>query len=280
MKIEKLVPPLKLTTSGDLSLFFIGTGSAFSKKYFQNNVIFIKGDNHVLVDCGTLCPLALHSYQSGISSIRNIFISHSHADHIGGLEEAALLGKYATKVKPNMVITDEYKKILWEQSLKGGCAYGEKEDGQYLGFDDYFVQIKPEELKGMPRPTYHAKIGSIDLKMFRTMHIPGNASSWKDAFYSLGLIVDDRIFFSADSKFDRELIDWVDSSFNIEYFFHDCQFYTGGVHAGYDELKTLPAEIKKRMYLCHYGDNANIKKPTDDGFAGFAKCGYFYNFDK
>jgi len=33
------------------------------------------------------------------------------------------------------------------------------------------------------------------------------------------------------------------------------QFFTGGVHAGIDELVKLPARIKKRVILVHYGDN-------------------------
>ena len=49
MKVSKVQGKLELKNSGGLSLFFIGAGSAFSKVNFQNNVLFIKGKNHVLM---------------------------------------------------------------------------------------------------------------------------------------------------------------------------------------------------------------------------------------
>ena len=111
---------VKLTTKGELSLYFIGTGSAFAKTLNQNNLIIAKGDDHLLIDCGTKCSQALHNVGMPLPSIRNYLITHSHADHIGGLEEAQLLGRYVTQQKPTMIINTAYEKILWEQSLKGG----------------------------------------------------------------------------------------------------------------------------------------------------------------
>ena len=39
---------VKLTSSGDLCLYFIGTGSAFAKTLNQNNLLITKGDDHLL----------------------------------------------------------------------------------------------------------------------------------------------------------------------------------------------------------------------------------------
>lgn len=276
--ISKFEKNIVFNNDGHLSFFFIGTGSAFSKKNFQTNVLIVKGDDHLLVDCGTLCPFAFSTYNSSITSVKNILITHSHADHIGGLEEMALMGRYATRVRPKMVITDYYKKILWNESLKGGCSYGEYTDGSYMQYDNYFEQIKPKLLGNTPRPLYEADVGSINIKIFRTKHIPDTAGTWRKSFYSVGILVDNRILFPSDTRFDRELIDWMCGAHPIEYIFHDCQFYTGGVHASYDELKTLPADIRNRMFLCHYGDNYENFDAEKDGFAGFAKRGVYYNF--
>jgi Metal-dependent hydrolases of the beta-lactamase superfamily III len=280
MKIRELQKAVEFTTNGDLSFFFVGTGSAFSKKNFQTNVLIIKGNDHILIDCGTLCPYALSLYNASITSVKNVFITHSHADHIGGLEEMALMGRYVSKTKPRMVISDYYKKILWEQSLKGGCSYGEYSDGSYMQFEDYFEQIKPKLLGNVPRPQYEVNIGSINLKMFRTKHIPDGACSWKKSFFSEGILVDDRILFPSDTRFDRELLDWMCGTYPVEYIFHDCQFYTGGVHASYDELKTLPEDMKQKMYLCHYGDNYEKFDAVKDGFAGFTRRAVYYDFEQ
>ena len=276
--ISEFEKNIVFNNDGHLSFFFIGTGSAFSKKNFQTNVLIVKGNDHLLIDCGTLCPFAFSTYNSSITSVKNILITHSHADHIGGLEEMALMGRYATKVRPKMVITDYYKKILWNESLKGGCSYGEYTDGSYMQFDNYFEQIKPKLLGNSPRPLYEADVGSINIKIFRTKHIPDTAGTWRKSFYSVGILVDNSILFPSDTRFDRELIDWMCGAHPVEYIFHDCQFYTGGVHASYDELKTLPDTIKNRMFLCHYGDNYENFAPEKDGFAGFAKRGVYYNF--
>jgi hydroxyacylglutathione hydrolase len=281
MKIEKLNSELQLPKDAGLSFFFVGVGSAFSKTHFQTNIIVTKNEDHLLIDCGTLCPYALHSYKSNITKIQHFLITHSHADHIGGLEEAALMGRYVSKQKPTMIISDEYKKILWNQSLRGGNSYGEISEGKYLNFDDYFSQIKPTLISKKPRPLYQTSCGSIDLKLFRTKHIPDSVQSWHNSFYSLGVLVDERILYPSDTRFDTDMLYWMLEDYpTIEYIFHDTQFYPGGVHAYYEDLKTLPNDIKKKMFLCHYGDNFSQYKPEDDGFAGFAKQAHFYHFDR
>ena len=93
----------RLTNEGDSSLFFISAGSAFAKTLNQTNVRIIKGDDHLLIDCGSKCSQALQEYQIPIADVENYLITHSHADHIGGLEEVQLYGRYVKKQKPNMV---------------------------------------------------------------------------------------------------------------------------------------------------------------------------------
>ena len=60
MKIKKQSgrTPLKLSNDGELSLFWLGVGSAFSKLHYQTNLLIIKGEDHLLVDCGTKAPQA------------------------------------------------------------------------------------------------------------------------------------------------------------------------------------------------------------------------------
>ncbi len=272
--------PLELTNDGKLTFFFLGIGSAFSKLHYQTNLLIIKGQDHILIDCGTVCPTALYNYKSSIINISNFLITHSHADHIGGLEESALMGRYVTKKRPNMIITDEYKDLLWGNSLKGGLAFGEVYEGKPLEYHHFFNQIKPEMISKSPRPLYEINVGSINIKLFRTMHIPDSAKSWSDSSLSYGILVDNRVIFSSDTRFDIDLINWLLKDYpTIEHIFHDCQFFPGGVHASFQELSTLDATIKEMINLCHYGDNYKNFHPRDNGFSGFARQGCYYIFN-
>ena len=268
---------MKLTTKGELSLYFIGTGSAFAKTLNQNNLIIAKGDDHLLIDCGTKCSQALHNVGMPLPSIRNYLITHSHADHIGGLEEAQLLGRYVTQQKPTMIINTAYEKILWEQSLKGGS---QKSEARELTFSDLWSVIRPKKLKGYPRETWEANIGSINVKMPRTMHFPDNARSWKDGAWSCAVIINDKVLFTSDTRFDPDLLESMDKKFDFEIIFHDCQLFTGGVHASIDELTTLPASLKSKIILMHYGDSwQNFRSQARKaGFHSWAKEGHTYSF--
>lgn len=270
---------IEFTNNGQISFFFLGVGDSFSKLNLQNNVLIVKGDDHILIDCGTLCPFAFSQYNSKITDVKNFLITHSHADHIGGLEEVALSNMYVTKTKPSLVITDKYKKSLWNKSLAGGLSIRSEENlRQKMTFDDYFLQIKPILIKDAPRPFYETSVGSINLKLFRTKHLFTKKNTWKNSFQSFGVLIDNKVLFTGDSQNDPELIEWLSTNFKIEAIFHDCQFFKNPVHASYEEIcKTLPDNLKKITYLCHYSDNIGNIDVTKDGFAGLAKKGLYYD---
>jgi len=274
---SRLEKEVTLANDGELALYFVGTGSAFAKTLNQNNILIVKGDDHVLVDCGTKCTQALFDAGVAIGDIRNFLITHSHADHIGGLEEVMLYNRYVSKQKPSIVITEAYQKVLWEQSLRGGSEMSESKG---LTFEDLWNIIRPRPLVDCPRETWEANIGSINLKMPRTKHYPDDAKSWRDCQWSCGLIVDDKILFTADTRFDPELLESFDTLFNFDYIFHDCQMFTGGVHASIHELETLPARLRSRIVLMHYGDNwrDHVEQAKRACFHSWAKEGHTYTF--
>ena len=100
-----------------LTLTFLGVGSAFAKRNFQSNALIEawsngpstqpEPDDTLLIDFGSTRPLALHSLKSKpefayldrggrnyYPAIRRVFITHLHGDHIGGLEELAVMNRY------------------------------------------------------------------------------------------------------------------------------------------------------------------------------------------
>ncbi len=265
----------KLTNDGDLSLYFVGTGSAFTKTLGPNNLLVVKGEDHLLIDCGAKCPQYLHNAGLSIAEIDNFLITHSHADHVGGLEEVQLFGRYISRKKPSMVINEEYQQILWDQSLRGGS---EMSEGTPLKFEDLWSIIRPKQCSQYPRETWQANVGGINVKMPRTKHIPNDAVSWEDSFWSVAVIIDDRVLFTSDTRFDPDLIEVFDQMFQFDLIFHDCQFFAGGVHASLQELDTLPRHLKQKIILMHFGDNWRDfeQDALDMGFYSLAKERHTY----
>ncbi|HOZ73123.1 MAG TPA: MBL fold metallo-hydrolase [Spirochaetales bacterium] len=263
-----------LSRSDDrLSIFFIGAGSAFTKRYYQNNALVVKGDDHLLIDCGTRAPEALTRLGLSVTDIDTYLITHSHADHIGGLEEVMLLNRYMAGKKPTMIAPAAYRAYLWKRSLKGGAAHNERRDGRYLRFEDLWDAVDLEPVPGADRQLCETSVGSIRLAMFRTMHIPDSAPSWRSCAPSYGVVIDGRVLYTSDTRYDPEMLRFVEERYDIESVFHDCQLFTGGVHASLDELAGLPPALKAKTLLMHYGDavdSAEAKAETL-GFKGFAR---------
>lgn len=282
LKMSELVKPLSLTTpEGTLRIVFIGVGSAFANTLFQTNFFIIKGSTHVLVDFGMTGPQALKQVAGlDVTDIEMVLPTHSHSDHIGGFEAIMLMNRYVgrkfmSKKKVVAIITEEYQRALWDYSLRGGAEYNEEEveTKRHLQFGDFFDVIRPVWKTNQPREIWTVDVGGIHIELFRTKHIPDSAANWETSFLSYGLFIDEKVFVSGDTRFDEDLIQLYAS--RSEIIFHDAQFFLGGVHPPLEELRLLPAEIKAKMHLIHFGDNWAAQDL--EGFAGLTRQGYCYD---
>jgi hypothetical protein len=94
-------------------------------------------------------------------------------------------------------------------------------------------------------------------------------------------VIDGRVLFTSDSRYDPEMLLDMEKRFKIEAIFHDCQAFKGGVHASLEELSELPPEIRAKTRLMHYGDETEKlrEKAAQLGFAGLAEEWATYRFE-
>ncbi len=74
-----------------MRLIFLGTGSAFTLENYQSNMLVESPEGLLLIDCGGDARHSLARQGWTALDITDIYISHLHADHIGGLESMSAL---------------------------------------------------------------------------------------------------------------------------------------------------------------------------------------------
>ena len=187
-----------------------------------------------------------------------------------------------------MIILRDYQEILWTKSLSGGCEYSEANQGRPLQLPDFFNIFRPKNIEVEARKSWSYQHGPIELVLMRTRHAPDSAISVDESQWCFGILINRRVWISGDTMFDAGYP--IRFANLAEVMFHDTQLYKGGVHASYEELMTLPDEVRGKMYLYHYGDNWNkpetwangsdkyTGEPVKDGFLGWTEQGIAYDF--
>lgn len=283
----------------------IGCGNAFSHLNYNQSFLVEEGNSKMLIDCGTRVPIALHNLKIDIDSITDIYISHQHGDHCGGLEELAFLRydwvgrpihyndtKRTKNYAPRLICNELLMKDLWEHNLSGAL---DSMEGFDATLETYF---NPDPIRANQKFLWegwevslvqqiHIMTGSVIKNTFGlffepTVHVP--IIKINDKF-----IEHKSILFTTDAQyFQPEQVKVFYDKADI--IFQDCEcigcdtatkqmLFKSGVHANYGQLAgwsnvnayRMDEVTKKKLWLSHYQDFVTL----DQDFKG-QQC----NWDK
>lgn len=255
---------------GEFQLQFLGTGSAFTvgdNNYQSNVLITAPSGKRLLLDCGSDARFSLHELGLQPTDIDAVYISHPHADHIGGLEWLAFSTCFLpNRVKPKLLVSRVFVSDLWNRSLAGGLASIE---GEVVDLNYYF-EVKPIRSNGS------FVWEGVRFQLVQVVHIMNNFSL-VPSFGLLFTLNGQRIFFTSDTQFSPKQIGKFYRMADL--ILQDCETspYPSGVHAHYSDLRTLPEEIKRKMWLYHYQPGQKPEAGAD-GFAGFIRKHQIFEF--
>ena len=263
----------------EISLTFLGSGSAFyideniSKgllpENWQSNMLLEIDGKKLLIDCGTDIRFSLKESGNNISDIDSIYLSHPHADHVGGLEYFAFSTYFNPNYKkPNLILSSQFVKELWEHTLKGGL---ESLQTHVATLSTYFNLIKVKANKTF-------KWQNIEFTLVQTVHVMNGFSIAPSFGLLFSMPSGKTIFITTDTQYcPHQIFDFYKKA---DLIFHDCETsFRSGVHAHYNDLVSLPCEIKKKMWLYHYQPNYKDFSPENDGFNGFIKKGQKFDLN-
>jgi glyoxylase-like metal-dependent hydrolase (beta-lactamase superfamily II) len=238
-----------------MRVFPIGVGTAFGRRLFNTNSIFqFDNGEFLLVDCGFTASRSLETIGLSVLDVENLFISHLHADHIGGIEELVLNKKLKLGQKVNLFVNAKLADGLW-QSIRGGLEFTQL--GR-LGLEDYF--------------DVHSHVDGFDLQGINfsshpTLHIEGMLS------FDIG---SGGFLLTGDTVFSRDYV--VNRVQNFDTVVHDCSFNNHQkVHAYYEDL-IANRDLFNDLYVIHYEDNIGEFEPTLTS-AGIKICRQYNDID-
>ena len=252
-----------------MQLMFLGSGAAFcvAADNFQSNILLTSASGRrLLIDCGTDIRFSLAALGMSYRDVNDIYISHLHADHVGGMEFMGFACKFDPGCgKPGLYISDSIKDDLWNNCLSGGMS---AVDDKRCTLSDFF------SVHGISDAGKFSWEG-IEFSLVLADHVGGGEISMNSfgLFFTIG---NKSVYLTTDIKFSpRQVGKYLQDA---DLILHDCETSANvsGVHARFEDLVGLPEEIRNKMWLYHY-DDGPLPDAQGSGFLGFVKRGQVFD---
>ncbi len=255
-----------------MKLIFLGSAAAFTldANNFQSNMLLVADNGRkLLIDCGTDIRWALNMINVHHADIDAVYVSHLHADHIGGLEWLGFSTKFFQNgqgQKPTFFAHEDITTSIWDESLRGGLSSLQNE---VATLDSFF---KTHPIGKENTFTWEG----VEFTLVKTKHVKMNDRYMPS--YGLYFEINGcKIFLTTDAILWPEVFNFYYHKADI--IFHDCETLPGrtNAHANYMDLINLPPEVKSKIWLYDYNDG-QLPDCKKDGFLGYIVRGQEFKF--
>jgi len=218
------------------SLRFLGVGSAQAPELGSAcGVLERGGEPFLMIDCGTE---ALSAYLERYGAApRAIYITHTHMDHVGGLERLFYKIYFDAELRGSVRLYVHAALVPYLQARIADYPAVIAEGG--ANFWDAFHLVPVGD---------HFWHDGVRLEVFPTRH------HWPDT--SFGLRLGGAMAWTGDTRpIPEQLARAADAG---ELVFHDCALHGNPSHSGIEDLeREYPPELLARCRLYHYASAAD-----------------------
>ena len=230
-----------------MELLFLGRGSAFNTCEGNNSAYFIDKNELFLIDCGesVFSELKERNLLDDISCV-NVFITHTHSDHVGSIGSLIMYCYYVLKIGVNIIISKDslYKDDLINLIRIFGCE------------SDMYRIVYVED--------YSNKYNLFNsVKYVKTNHVPQIPS------YGILFNTDNGIvYYSGDIADLDSVSDLINNNLVIDKIYVDTTSKeSSGCHVFIGDLdRLIPSYLKRKVYCMHVNDKKCIDMAIEYGF--------------